>query len=440
METKNTGRALGKRAPSNRLAVPFASFLTTLPTTPLSDTAPNYSYPMDGNDNVGDCVVAGWDHFRQTVTGLLTGTQKNFTQDEIWAFYKTQNPNFDPKGNSNTNGAGSSSDRGMDIQVFLEYLVAQKYILGFAKVDYKNEAELKAAIYIGLGLMVGVVLDEAQMGQQFVNGLWDYIKGSPQEGGHCPPLLGYLGAPDQITCVTWAKLVQCTMPFILNQMDEAWFILMQEHVDHPSFRNHFDLAGFAKAVSDITGGKVIILINPTLRLGATGSAVVSLQEKLNVNGANLTTDGNFGLKTKAAVITFQTYCHLEADGIVGKMTWQAFDMIDVITSVCNANGIEPLLGIAVAICESNLNPLNKLFNPPTASVPSGSTDRGLYQWNDHFHKEITDAEAYDPTIATQKFCDSLKQNPANLHGNWSASQPCWKKKLTPAIISKWAIK
>ena len=261
------GRALGKRDPSNRKSVPFGSFLTTIPASPLFDYSPNYIYPIDGNDAVGDCVVAGWDHFRQVVTGLLTGIPKNFSQDEIWTFYKTQNPGFDPKGLSTTNGPGSSSDRGMDIQVFLEYLVSQKQILGFARIDYTNEAEFKAAVYLGLGIITGVVLRQVQMNPQFFDGTWDYVSTSPVDGGHCVPYVGYLGQPsDQVTCVTWGKLINCTQAFILNQMDEAWFVLMQEHVDHPGFRNHFDLAAFSKAVSDITGDKVVIPVPPVTPL------------------------------------------------------------------------------------------------------------------------------------------------------------------------------
>src|SRR5580692_10939178 len=103
------GFCKGKRAPLNRDAVPFGKFVIQLPTTPIVDPAPALVYPMDGNDTVGDCVVAGWDHFRQVVTQLLTGTGLNFTQEQIWAFYQTQNPNFNPA----TPGV---NDNGMCIQ------------------------------------------------------------------------------------------------------------------------------------------------------------------------------------------------------------------------------------------------------------------------------------------------------------------------------------
>ena len=259
--------AKGKLAPINRKSVPFGKFVMKLPVAPIVDLAPNYIYPMDGNDLVGDCVVAGWDHFRQVVTGLLCGEQKNFTQDEIWNFYKTQNPKFDPNGTESTNGPGSSSDCGMNVQFFLEYLQSQKLILGFARINPANEAEMKSAIDLGLGIITGVVLTEVQMAQ-YENGYWENIPGSPIDGGHCIPLVGYTGNPDDFTCVTWGKLVNCTENFISKQMDEAWFVLMQEHVDHPNFRNHFDLQGFSDAVCAITEGKIVIPV-PKVEPGFT---------------------------------------------------------------------------------------------------------------------------------------------------------------------------
>jgi hypothetical protein len=429
METFKTG----KRDPlPERPKVSFGQFLTTLPTAPLVDLAPNYSYPMDGNDKVGDCVIAGWDHFYQVVTGLLEGTQKNFTQDQIWTFYKTQNPNFDPSGSPTTNGPGSSSDNGMNIQIFLEYLVNNKYILGFASVDWKNEAELKAAIYLGLGVITGVKLQSAQM-SQFNSGVWDTDPNSSIEGGHCIPLVGYLGTPDQISCVTWAKIINCTQPFIINQMDECWFVLTEKHIEHPNFRDSFNLKAFSDAVATITNGKVIVPINPILKLGSTGVFVKTLQNYLNKDlGLSLIVDGSFGKITLNAVKTFQMKYHLAADGVVGNKTWTAFAMIDDITLVCNQNGVEPLLGIAVASCESNLNPQATLFNPP-----SNSTDRGLYQWNSVYHAEITDLQAFDPMQACKLFCDAVKAG--KLVNYWSASMPNWKKMLTPDIIQKYNI-
>ncbi len=200
-------------------------------------------------------------------------------------------------------------------------------------------------------------------------------------------------------------------------------------------------------------GDVVVLIPPaipvptpiptylTLKLGSKGSAVMTLQTDLNKFGAALIVDGNFGKLTQLAVIVFQTKNGLVADGIVGQHTWQVLSganqnqsIIDIITNVCNDNGIDPLIFISVVACESSFNPNAKLFNPG-----SNSTDRGLLQWNSKYHAEISDADAFDPTKAIEWGCKYLKENKANLHGFWSASQSCWIKKLTPAIITEYGL-
>lgn len=59
----------------------------------------------------------------------------------------------------------------------------------------------------------------------------------------------------------------------------------------------------------------------TLRLNDEGFFVSYLQRHLNRKGFELSTDGDFGQKTKNAVISFQQKNHLVDDGIVGKNTW-----------------------------------------------------------------------------------------------------------------------
>lgn len=63
-----------------------------------------------------------------------------------------------------------------------------------------------------------------------------------------------------------------------------------------------------------------------LRKGSQGAAVRDLQNKLILCGANITSDGDFGAKTDAAVKSFQKDMQLTADGIVGSQTQTALDM------------------------------------------------------------------------------------------------------------------
>lgn len=60
---------------------------------------------------------------------------------------------------------------------------------------------------------------------------------------------------------------------------------------------------------------------PTLKMGSKGDWVKVAQARLVVNGYNIEVDGDFGPKTKEAVIKFQTSYGLEKDGIIGPKTW-----------------------------------------------------------------------------------------------------------------------
>jgi hypothetical protein len=82
-------------------------------------------------------------------------------------------------------------------------------------------------------------------------------------------------------------------------------------------------------------------------------------------------------------------------------------------------GVDANLAVNVAKAESGLRP--NAINVNTG----GSTDRGLYQWNDKYHPEVTDAMAYDPEIATDLFLKAVKENHLSW---WKASKKCWDKK------------
>lgn len=65
---------------------------------------------------------------------------------------------------------------------------------------------------------------------------------------------------------------------------------------------------------------------PVLRQGASGTAVVTLQTRLEAWGfRSVAADGNFGPATLAAVKSFQAAHSLVADGVVGALTWAALE-------------------------------------------------------------------------------------------------------------------
>jgi len=58
-----------------------------------------------------------------------------------------------------------------------------------------------------------------------------------------------------------------------------------------------------------------------IKMGASGSAVLFLQQRLNAKGFSVDEDGAFGPQTDRAVRQFQASCNLVVDGWVGDKTW-----------------------------------------------------------------------------------------------------------------------
>ncbi|AKQ69546.1 penicillin-resistant DD-carboxypeptidase [Myxococcus hansupus] len=125
--------------------------------------------------------------------------------------------------------------------------------------------------------------------------------------------------------------------------------------------------------------------SPTLRSGARGAAVTTLQNKLRAAGFNPgASDGVFGPKTLAAVQSFQRARGLQVDGIVGPKTWNALN------SAGGAGGSGPTLrngarGEPVRALQQRLNVLgfksgtaDGVFGPQTLSaVKAFQQSRGL---------------------------------------------------------------
>jgi hypothetical protein len=230
--------------------IKFSVGLAAVPSHPLVDLWPVSStiWPMDRNDQAGDCVVAAVDHALQAIALLLGIPRTNWTDDQILAYYQTQNPNFRSWADS-----GGPNDQGMVIQDFLSYLVKTGVILGFGLVDHTNEEQLKAAAYLGLANVTGEILDVAQQTQQ----VWDYAKGSPVWGGHATCSIGYGDSQgkqtDLFRVVTWGSTLVATPSFFTKQVEEVYFILTNDLVAHPAFRENYSLNSFAAAFTSLTG-------------------------------------------------------------------------------------------------------------------------------------------------------------------------------------------
>jgi hypothetical protein len=263
------GRKYGRRPPKNAPALRLAPLLTgTLPAPPIQvDYGKDFTgWQMLGNDVAGDCVAVTWANQRVLVTTALSHKSDYPSQAEVWTFYETQNPNFDPNGTASTNGPGSSADGGMDIQTALEHLVNTGGPDGvkaaaFAKVDYTNQKELRSAHAIFGQVWYGVNVLAANQTEFAAGQPWNYVPGSPLDGGHSITGVGY--NPTDYRFVTWAQETEWTEAFRTHQVEEAWVVVWPEQLGTTEFEQGINLKQLAADYQAITGQMFVVPPKPS---------------------------------------------------------------------------------------------------------------------------------------------------------------------------------
>lgn len=249
---------LGKRPTVDKPKLKLSRLLTgLLPPHPIGvDNLQKVGgFGLDSNDRFGVCVPTGYDNFKRITTTLLTGKTVVTDQNQVYTWYRTQNPGFDPI------NYRSADDNGMVIQDFLSYLAKTNEIVAFAAVDHTDPEEMAAALYLFLGLMLGVDLQTAQQDQTDAHpAVWDY-SASGEWGGHCIVAGAYDSAG--IDVVTWAERVRMTRQFMSQQLDEAWVVIRLEHLLNPGFRAGVDIAALGEGYKQLTGRELPLPAPPT---------------------------------------------------------------------------------------------------------------------------------------------------------------------------------
>jgi len=242
---------LGRRPPKNAPALRLASLLTGV--VPAHPDAVDYlatltDWQMLGNDQYGDCVAVTWANQRRLVTAALAGNETYPGLDQVLAFYKTQNPDF------------PTQDDGMDIQTALEALVHDGgpdgvKAVAFAKVNYRNLDEVKAALAIFGDIWLGINVQNANMDDFDQGKPWDYHEGASVDGGHSVEVGGYSTPTptDDVRFITWAKETGFTDNFWTHLVEEAWVVIWPEHLGSKAFLEGVDLGTLAIDYKTLTG-------------------------------------------------------------------------------------------------------------------------------------------------------------------------------------------
>jgi hypothetical protein len=169
------------------------------------------SWGMLGNDEVGDCVIAGFAH-QVMMWAATAAVAVNFSDTQILGIYSAIT-GYDP--------TDPSTDQGTDMvqacQWWQDHDFLNHGIVGFAEVAPTNIAE--AAFLFG-SVGIGLQMTASQQDQYDHNEPWDVVPGAAVEGGHYVPVIGR-NSVGNFLAVTWGKVQAITPRFIEAACDEV---------------------------------------------------------------------------------------------------------------------------------------------------------------------------------------------------------------------------
>jgi hypothetical protein len=185
------------------------------------------TFPMYGNDRLGDCTVAAAGHMEEVWTANAAG-RAGLVAPAEQAVLDAYIP-----------GTGAADD-GRYLDDVLSYWrrtgIDGRRILAYAKVDVHDRAQVKAALWLFGGLYLGVGLPVTAQTQT----TWKLDRSAPAAdrepyswGGHCVNGTGYT-TTSGMYLVTWGTLIRMTWAFFQAYVDEAFAIVTTDWLDSPA--------------------------------------------------------------------------------------------------------------------------------------------------------------------------------------------------------------
>lgn len=170
------------------------------------------TWPMFGNDRLGDCTCAAAGHMIQAWSHAA-GHPKTPADASVIAMYRS---------------TGDGTDDGRYELDVLNYWrhhgLGRDRITAYVAVNARNVEHVKAAIFLFGGVYTGIALPKTAQHQQ----VWDVVGDLTGDskpgswGGHAVPYHAYRQEGEQavFTCVTWGGKLDLTEAFHLSYTDE----------------------------------------------------------------------------------------------------------------------------------------------------------------------------------------------------------------------------
>jgi hypothetical protein len=200
----------------------------------LHVTDPTKLFPMDGNDSLGDCTIAGLAHAETVYRGMV-GKERIMSKAAVVKLYMHL-----------TGGVDSGLNELDVLNYWRKHSVSGDKILAFASIDPKNHTHIEQSIKLFGGVYLGFQVQENCI--QDFNAHKPWTPGRLTQDGHAIYAVGY--DKNGVTVLTWGNTQQGTWAWWDECVDEAYAILPPE-AKKPDFAPGFSIAQLEADLGDV---------------------------------------------------------------------------------------------------------------------------------------------------------------------------------------------
>lgn len=219
------------------LAAPPPSFnILTNVYQKLKTSNPTTLFPMDGNDTLGDCTIAGLAHATTVYNGLL-GKEKVVAKASVVTLYEKL-----------TGGPDTGLNELDVLKYWSNHKIYGSDILAFVSIDPKNHIHIQQALQLFGGVYLGFQVQQNAI--QDFDARKPWTPGALTNDGHCVYAVAY----DQngVTVLTWGNTQQGTWAWWDECVDEAYAIVPQQ-AQNPEFAPGFNVAQLEADLKQVQG-------------------------------------------------------------------------------------------------------------------------------------------------------------------------------------------
>jgi hypothetical protein len=191
-------------------------------------------FPMDGNDTLGDCTIAGVAH-AVTLYRALVKRERIPSKPAVVKLYMHL-----------TGGIDTGLNMLDVVNYWRQKSVFGDEILAYVSIDPKNHTHVEQAIHLFGGVYLGFQVQSSCIADFDARKPW--TPGPLTNDGHAVFAVGY--DPNTVTVLTWGNTQQGTWDWWDECVDEAYAILPPE-AKHPEYAPGFNLQELQADLNDV---------------------------------------------------------------------------------------------------------------------------------------------------------------------------------------------